>query len=88
MERLDGLDALEGLDGLGDVLAHMGSSLDGMDTLTENANKMVTDNTDAVAEALAKLGGIDFETLNQAIRDLADVVEPLARLTNFFNRGE
>ena len=32
-----------------------------------------------------KLNIIDFETLNQAIEDLADVVEPLAKFFNVFN---
>jgi hypothetical protein len=36
-----------------------------------------------VEEALDKLNGIDLDTLNRAIADLAAVVEPLA---NFFNR--
>lgn len=31
------------------------------------------------------LGAIDFEALNQAIQNLADVVEPLAKFFNVFN---
>ena len=34
---------------------------------------------------LAKLDTIDLDTLNKAIQDLADVVEPLARFFNVFN---
>jgi hypothetical protein len=32
---------------------------------------------------MGKLNAIDFNTLNQAIKDLAQVVEPLAKLRTF-----
>ncbi len=35
-------------------------------------------------ETMNKLNTIDFETLNQAIEDLAAVVEPLSKLANIF----
>ena len=51
--------------------------------LIDNSNNMVEDNTEAVTETINKLNNMDFETLNKAIKDLSDVVEPMA---NFFNR--
>ena len=58
--------------------------LAGMDlgNMVSNVDSLVTTNQAGVEQALDKLNGIDFDTLNQAITDLADVVEPLA---NFFN---
>lgn len=38
---------------------------------------------DALAQAMEKVDSMDIESLNKAIRDLGDVVEPLA---NFFNK--
>ncbi len=52
----------------------------------ENANWLVADNSDAVSEAMDKFNSVDFDALNRAINDLADIVEPLAKVSNFFNR--
>ena len=38
---------------------------------------------DALAQAMEKVDSMDIESLNKAIRDLGDVVEPLA---DFFNK--
>ncbi len=50
----------------------------------ENANKLVADNADSVSEAMEKFNSVDFDALNRAINDLADIVEPLAKVSNFF----
>jgi len=60
------------------------TTLEGIDSMTENVNGVVTDNTDAVADALEEINSIDIERLNQAIDDLASIVGPLAQL---FGRG-
>ena len=52
----------------------------------ETANRLVADNADALGEAMAKFNSVDFEALNRAIGDLADIVEPLARVSNLFSR--
>ncbi|MBO4916237.1 MAG: hypothetical protein J5449_13660 [Oscillospiraceae bacterium] len=84
-----------------DTLDRIGVTLEGIDSLVEtadaalvaaneaadSANKLVADNSEAVAEAMEKFNSVDFETLNKAINDLADIVEPLAKVSNFFNRG-
>ena len=46
---------------------------------------MVRNVDDLVVTTQEGLGAIDFEALNQAIQDLADVVEPLARFFNVFH---
>ena len=45
---------------------------------------MVRNVDELVVTTQEGLGAIDFETLNQAIQDLADVVEPLAKFFNVF----
>ena len=37
-------------------------------------------------EALEKVNQFDIETLNGAIKDLSEVVEPMAKFFNVFNR--
>ena len=67
-------------------------SLEGIDEVVSSANKTVTDagslmenNAEAVEQALSHINEVDFESLNNAIRDLAKVVEPLSKLTGVFS---
>lgn len=53
--------------------------------MVEQVNNLVCDGQTAIAEAMKKLDTIDIDTLNKAIEDLADVVEPLAKVSNFFS---
>ena len=48
-----------------------------------NMDTFITDNGESVEAVMTKLEEIDFEGLNTAIKDLGDVVEPLA---NFFGK--
>lgn len=61
--------------------------LAGMDlgSMVANVDELVTTSQAGVEQAMNQLNGIDFNTLNRAINDLADVVEPLARFFNVFN---
>ncbi len=56
-----------------------------LDGMVADVDAFVTTSQGAVEQATEKLNIIDFETLNRAIEDLADVVEPLARFFNVFN---
>lgn len=53
--------------------------------MVENVDTLATTSQNAVEHATEKLDTIDLDTLNKAIQDLADVVEPLARFFNVFN---
>lgn len=66
------------------LLDHMEQSLQEIDTFVEGSNRVVSENSDGVAEALSKLNGVDFDALNQAIRDLSDAVHPLADFARLF----
>ncbi len=49
----------------------------------ENMDTFITENAQSVAQVMANIEKVDFEGLNSAIKDLGDVIEPLAK---FFNR--
>ena len=53
-------------------------------TMVENVNILAADSQTVVAEAMEKLDTIDIDTLNKAIQDLSDVVEPLAKVSKIF----
>ena len=53
-------------------------------SMVENVNTLAADSQTVITEAIKKLDTIDIDTLNQAIADLADVVEPLAKVSKFF----
>ena len=53
------------------------SKLD-LSQMVENINALVTTSQSGVEEALSKINDIDFTALNQAVKDLSDVVNPLA----------
>ena len=54
-----------------------------MDALVSNVDGLVASSQAGVEDAMKKINGIDFDALNAAIKDLSDVVEPIA---NFFNK--
>ena len=49
-----------------------------LSTMVENINGLVITSQSGVEEALGKINEIDFDTLNQAVKDLSNVVKPLA----------
>lgn len=52
-------------------------------TMGNNMDTFITENAESVEQIMKKMDQIDFEGLNSAIKDLGDVVEPLA---NFFGK--
>ena len=52
--------------------------------MVEDVDVLVTTAQDSLEQTMGKLNAIDFATLNQAIKDLANVVEPMSKLVNFF----
>ncbi len=81
--------SLESVDGLAaraqasmDLLDEMSNSL--IDT-SENLNKLVDDNSTLISDTMTSISEIDFEGLNQAIKDLQETVGPLASFFGRFN---
>ena len=65
------------------AISSVEKSLDGIDEMVKNVDKVAVDNTDAVGKTVDKMSSIDFATLNKSIKDLRDIIEPLAK---FFKR--
>ena len=52
--------------------------------MVSEVEELVTTAQDGIQQTMNKLNSIDFETLNQAIEDLANVVEPMSKLSSIF----
>lgn len=61
-------------------------SVEEVTVFVRNANRFVTENTDALSDALEMLDRVDLDKFNEAVGNLADAAAPLARLYQFFNR--
>ena len=57
-----------------------------LEGLVKDVDALVVTGEQSMEQTMDKLNAIDFETLNRAIENLADVIEPLARFFNVFNR--
>jgi len=55
-------------------------SLSGIDKMVKNVDKVVVDNTDSVSKTVDRMSSIDITSLNKSIKDLSDIIEPLAKL--------
>ena len=54
--------------------------------VVSNVDGLVTTGQQSLEASMEKLNGVDFEALNKAIKDLAAVIEPLAKMTKVFGR--
>ena len=78
------------------VMSQMGSVLSNLEQSTRqladvdlagmvtDVNTLVTTAQTSLEQTMQDLDAIDFEALNKAIKDLATVIEPLAKLTNIW----
>lgn len=55
-----------------------------VDALVTNVDGLVGTSQVGVEQAMAKINAIDFDALNDAIQDLSDVIEPIAKFFNTF----
>ena len=74
-----------------EMIAHMQTTLNNLESVTAqlaamdlegmivNVDELVTAGRETLTETAGMLESLDMETMNRAIRDLAAVVEPLAR---------
>jgi len=79
------------LDDAGKAVTQAQVSLENLDTLSEeliktadNMNTVIEDNAEGLGNALVEINSIDIETLNEAIADLKDTVEPFAKFFKSF----
>ena len=54
--------------------------------MVSNVDGLVTTGQQSLEASMEKLNGVDFEALNKAIKDLAAVIEPLAKMAKVFGR--
>ena len=66
------------------LLQNVDGLLTNVDTLVADVDTLVTTTQDGLEDTLAEIEKVDFDTLNKAIKDLAAVVEPLARFFSSF----
>lgn len=57
-----------------------------LQSMVEDVDSLVRTGQSSLEETMLKLNALDFETLNQAIEDLAAVIEPMAKFANLFSR--
>ena len=65
------------------AISSVEQSLDGIDEMVKNVDKVVVDNTEAVSKTVDQMSNIDVATLNKSIKELSEIIEPLAK---FFRR--
>ena len=68
------------------LLENVDGLLTNVDGLVGDVDTLVTTTQDGLEDTLEKIGKVDFDMLNKAIKDLADVVEPLAEFFNTFKK--
>ena len=77
------------LDHMDKAITEMETALNSVEDLADDAETAITNAETAITSAqtsLEKIGEIDIETLNQAIKDLSDVVEPMSEFFGMFRR--
>ena len=86
MENVDHLaaEAETTLEQVNVIAGQVTGSIDNIDTMVQNVDEFVVANTENVNQAVNNFNDIDFESLNAAIQDLKDVVEPLANFARRF----
>ncbi len=66
--------AIESITQMSDSITEMGGNMD----------TFITENSETVATVMEKIEAVDFEGLNNAIKDLGAVIEPLAKFFKKF----
>ena len=74
---------MEGIMGDLEQTARTLASLD-LEGLAANVDSLTVLAQESLQQTMDKLNTIDFETLNKAIEDLAEVIEPLAKFFGMF----
>ncbi|MBO6159089.1 MAG: hypothetical protein J6P72_07500 [Firmicutes bacterium] len=74
------------LDDLQPAVEKLEGTVTGIDTMVNGINGMVEQNSQNLASAIEKMNSIDFETLNKAIAELEQTVEPFAKFFGAFSQ--
>ncbi len=63
-----------------DAVADAKVSLEDFNKMADSVTGTINDNAENIQEGITKVSSIDIDSLNKAIKDLSDIVDPLARL--------
>ena len=64
--------------------ADLSGMVENVDALVNNVDGLVGTSQTAVEQTMTKINAVDFDALNEAIKDLSDVIEPIAKFFNNF----
>ena len=67
--------------------ADLSSMVSNVNDLVGDVDALVAASQTGVEQTMEKLDAIDFDALNDAIKDLSDVIEPIAKFFNTFKLG-
>ena len=67
--------------------ADLTGMVENIDALVSNVDDLVNTSQTGVEQAIQKINAVNFDTLNEAIKDLSDVIEPIAKFFNSFKFG-
>ena len=65
----------------------LNSMVQNVDALVTDVDGLVGTSQVGIEQAMEKLNAIDFDALNEAIKDLSDVIDPIARFFNKYKIG-
>lgn len=57
-----------------------------LESLVTGVDTLVTSSQKGVQGALEKINSIDIDSLNRAIQDLAEIIEPMAKMAKMFSK--
>jgi len=67
--------------------ADLTGMVENIDALVGNVDDLVSTSQTGVTQAVQKINAINFDALNDAIKDLSDVIEPIAKFFKSFKFG-
>lgn len=76
--------AVEALDQAQLIMDDLSGTIDTLETAMGSVTKLVDDSSKELKTAFENINSIDFESMNKAIKDLGDVVEPLSKFFKKF----
>ena len=77
-------DAENTLNSVNELIVDTESVVEGADVIIQDAEKILEENAEGLEEAVNNFNSVDFDSLNEAISDLADAVGLLANLSRIF----
>lgn len=68
------------------VIIQAEASLQDIDRMVKSVNELVEENTENLNSAIQKISAIDIDSLNDSIRELGNIIEPLSGFFSVLGR--